>query len=112
MAVARWIPPGLALIATYIVTALALQVIAILASWIVTQVSDAVGLLAFIILFLGSLYIAWPIAIWVFSRSGLEAKLEGLQARRAQSTHALCLPVLAEMFEPVAEPLSVVAAVV
>jgi hypothetical protein len=112
MSVSRWISPGLALIATYVVIAILLQTVGFAVSWGVTQLHADIGLITFVGLFVGLLYLAWPISVRVFDRVGLEGRLQASKARRPRAMPALCAPVLSELLEPIAEPLNVVGAVI
>jgi hypothetical protein len=112
MRVSRWISPGLALIATYIVIAVLMQTVGFAVSWGLTQLHADIGLIAFVGLFIGMLYLAWPIAVRVFDRIGLEERLEAGKPRRPRAMPALCAPILGELLEPIAEPLNVVAAAI
>jgi hypothetical protein len=55
--------PALTLILTYLVITAILQTLGFLASWIVDTIDPAVGLLTFVILFVGMFWLAWPIAV-------------------------------------------------
>jgi hypothetical protein len=112
MNASRWISPGLALIATYLVIAILMQTVGFTVSWGVSQVHADIGLVTFVGLFIGLLYLAWPVAVRVFDRIGLEGRLQDGKPRRPRAMPALCAPVLGELLEAIAEPLNVAAAVV
>jgi hypothetical protein len=70
MRVLRSIPSGLVLIAVYVVVALVFETVAFAASWMVTQFNESVGLMVFVGSFIAALYVAWPIAVRIFDRTG------------------------------------------
>lgn len=95
----RSIPSGLVLIAVYIVVALVFQVVAFTAAWMVTQFSDSIGLMVFIGAFIGALYLAWPVAVRLFDRTGWEKAGKSLLLACAVVIGGAAEEVLAQSYD-------------
>jgi hypothetical protein len=80
---------SLILMVTYVLTTFAVQFLGFLISRLVDYEFPTLGLMTFLILFLGAFGIAWPIAVriaeWLIRRTGqtVETDQSGGAARRA-----------------------------
>ena len=79
---------AVALLVTFVLTAIVLQFCGFLISQVVDQIWPAAGLLTFLVCFLAAYGIAWPIAVriteWSIRRAGyvVETEQSGGDARR------------------------------
>jgi hypothetical protein len=66
---------SLILMITFILTTVTMQVVAFVISRLVDYQWPALGLMTFLILFMGAFFISWPIAVriaeWIIRRAGL-----------------------------------------
>jgi hypothetical protein len=60
--------PAVAVILVYIGTAVCFQFFGFLVSRVVDYAFPAVSLMTFLLLFIGSLYLAWPVAVYITER--------------------------------------------
>jgi hypothetical protein len=83
---------ALALMVIYVLMTVTVQLIGFLISKMVDYEWPTLGLMTFLILFLGAFGIAWPIAVrvteWLIRRAGytVETEQSGLEGRRAEAT--------------------------
>ena len=79
---------SLTLLVTFVLTAICLQTIGFGISRMVNSQYPTLGLMTFLILFIGSFYLAWPIAVrvaeWLIRRAGyvVETEQSGGDRRR------------------------------
>ena len=82
---------ALALIIVYILTTATVQFISFLISKVVDYQYPTLGLMTFLVLFLGAFGLAWPIAVWLtewlIRRAGytVETEQSGLVGRQAEA---------------------------
>lgn len=76
------------LLAVYVLTTISLQVIGFLISRLIDYNWPTLGLMTFLILFMGAFGLAWPVAVriaeWLIRRAGyvLETEQSGMDTRR------------------------------
>jgi hypothetical protein len=81
---------ALTLMVVYVLATAAVQVIGFLVSRVVDYEYPTLGLMTFLILFLGAFGVAWPIAVriteWLIRRAGytLETEQSGFDARQKE----------------------------
>lgn len=75
--------PALALMGTYVVVTIGLQIMAVIVSRIVDMVDPTLSLMTFLILFMGMFWLGWPIAVRITGYLIPETELER-QAKAAR----------------------------
>jgi hypothetical protein len=82
---------ALTLLIVYVLTTVTLQIIGFLISKAMDYQYPTLGLMTFLILFLGAFGLAWPIAVrlaeWLIRRAGytVETEASGLEGRTAEA---------------------------
>jgi hypothetical protein len=82
---------ALTLLIVYVLTMVALQLVGFLVSRLVDYNYPTLGLMTFLVLFLGAFGLAWPIAVrlaeWLIRRAGftVETEASGLEGRTAEA---------------------------
>ena len=82
---------ALALMIIYVLTTITVQLIGFLISRVVDYEYPTLGLMTFLVLFLGAFGLAWPIAVrlteWLIRRAGytVETEQSGLEGRQAEA---------------------------